>query len=120
MNGWVLAAWLSLAANHLPPALVIVRPSLLQTLYGAAADGTLAVLLTHRALLFLMLAIAAVVAAFLPAARPAAAFGLAFSMVGFLITYFALGKPESLTRIAIVDTLALPALALAGWSAMQR
>lgn len=105
--------WLLLAAGHLLPALPVFRPALLATLYGVAPAGDPALLLRHRALLFLGLVIVAVWAAFDPAVRALAAVVLALSILGFLVFWLTSGMPPALRQIAIVDACLVPVLIVA-------
>ena len=52
-----------LAALHPAPLLPLLRPSMVQALYGVPASGDLGVLLTHRAALFLTVRVACVFSA---------------------------------------------------------
>ncbi len=109
----VKIAWLSLAAVHAMPAAVLFVPSMTQTLYGVAADGTIGVLLIHRGALFLALLVAALFAMFDPDARKVISLLIAISVIGFLLVYARAGKPEGALRtIAIADLVALLPLAL--------
>jgi hypothetical protein len=116
----VKAAWLVLAIVHATPAAVLFRPSLVQLLYGAAADGPAGILLTHRGALFLGVALAAVWAAFDPQVRRLVSLILAVSLVGFLIVYARAGMPAGpLGTIALVDAMALAPLLLVAWNAFR-
>lgn len=109
---WTQLAWLALAAVHLPPTLPLVRPALLERLYGVQPSGDLALLLTHRAGLFAVLVVLSILAALDPGARRAASVSLALSVLGFLALYAAAGFPAGpLRRVALVDAAALAPLA---------
>lgn len=101
-------AWSVLALAHLPPAAVAVRPALLQRLYGVAPHGSEGLLLQHRGLLFVGVALAAALAVFDPDARRAASLVVAVSVLGFLVIYARGGCPAGpLRSIAWVDVALL-------------
>lgn len=105
-------AWILLAFVHAAPALVAFRPSLAARLYGAAGSGDLALLMTHRGVLFLAVVLACLYAAWEPTARPTAALVAGISVVGFLIHYALAGLPVGpLRTVALVDAFALIPLA---------
>ena len=110
-------AWALLALIHLLPALALVRPSLIERLYGVAPGGDVFLLLHHRAALFAAVAASAAWAAFDPAARPLAALVVGISMVGFIAVYAFGGAPVGLRSIAIADLVGLPALLYVAWRA---
>lgn len=110
-------AWALLALAHVAPSLVVLRPSLVEALYGVAPSGDVGVLLVHRGALFLAVVAAASLAALDPAARRAASLMAAISMLGFLVIYVRAGAPSgALRRIALVDAAALLLLA---WVAVE-
>jgi hypothetical protein len=109
------AAFLTLAALHLPPALAERSADGLRALYGgsALADDAL-VLLRHRAAQFALVAGLCLVAAFWPPARATALVVCGWSMASFLLVYALAGAaPGPLRRIALADLAGLPVLALA-------
>ena len=109
----VTIGWVVLAGIHVAPAAVLVAPGLGARLYGAVPDATVALLLQHRAVLFLAVLAVALLAAASPGARRAASLLVGISVVGFLWVYLAHGAPEGpLRRVAIVDALALLPLGL--------
>ena len=112
-------AWLLLALIHALPAIALVRPSLLTTLYGVEPTSPTYTLLWHRAALFAVILLICCWAAFRPEVRQLAAVSVAISMVGFLIIYWVQGMPADLRTIAIADLVGLPALAFVGWSAFR-
>jgi hypothetical protein len=112
-------AWLFLALIHALPAIALVRPSLLTTLYGVDPTSPAYILLWHRAALFAVVLLICCWAAFRPEVRRLAAVAVAISMVGFLIIYSVQNMPTNLWAIAIADLIGLPALALAGWTAFR-
>ena len=99
--------WLVLALIHAVPALALVRPSMIERLYGVAAGGDVHLLLHHRAALFAAVLAACLWAAFDPAARRLAVVVVGISMVGFLALYALGGAPEGLRGIAIADAIGL-------------
>lgn len=111
---WVVkACWLGLAAIHVAPAAVLFRPGLAQTLYGIPAEGTAGLLVSHRGALFLAVLAVALFAAFSPGARRAASLVVGTSVLSFLALYAQAGFPAGpLRTVAVVDTVALPLLAL--------
>lgn len=114
----VVASWLVLAAVHATPALVLFAPALTERLYGVAPGGTLGMLIVHRGALFLAVFAVAVLAAFDPGARRTASLVVAISLIAFLIVYVGGGSPKGpLRTVAIVDAVALPALAVVAWRA---
>lgn len=115
----VRLAWLLLALIHALPAIALVRPSLLTTLYGVDPTTSVYALLWHRAALFAVILLICCWAAFRPEVRRLAVVALAISMLGFLIIYSRQGMPASLSWIAIADLIGLPLLAFAAWNAFR-
>lgn len=115
----VRLAWLLLALIHALPAIALVRPSLLTTLYGVEPEAPAFALLWHRAALFAVVLLICCWAAFRPEVRQLAVVAVAISMVGFLIIYGVQGMPANLRTIAITDLIGLPALAFVAWSAFR-
>ena len=110
-------SWLLLALLHLPPAVALIRPTSLETLYGVTREMPVFPLVRHRAALF-----AAVVAICLwafadPGVRRLATVTCAISMLSFLLIYRLAGAPRAIRKIALADLLFLPVLAFAGWRA---
>lgn len=110
----------ALALLHLQPALVLLRPGALGTLYGLDARGPLLALLHHRAALFVIVVISCLWAIADPASRRLAVTVIATSMLSFLFVYWHAGSPAELKRIAMADLLGLPFLAFAAWQAFVR
>ena len=109
----ITIGWVLLAAIHAVPAAALAAPGLGARLYGTAADGIVALLLQHRAALFLAVLAVALLAAASPGARRAASLVVGLSVIGFLGLYLAHGAPDGpLRRVAIVDALALLPLGL--------
>ena len=118
MDRLIVACWLALAAIHASPAAVLLKPSLIQTLYAVPPTGSSGTLLIHRGALFLAVVVVALFAAFAPEARRAATLVVGISVIGFLLVYAAGGAPEGpLRTIAVVDALALIPLAIVAWKA---
>ena len=115
----VKLAWLLLALIHALPAIALVRPSLLTTLYGVEPAAPAYTLLWHRAALFAVVLLICCWAALRPEVRQLASVAVAISMVGFLIIYAVQGMPANLRTIAIADLIGLPALAFVAWSAFR-
>jgi hypothetical protein len=113
------AAWALLALLHLTPALALVRPALLGSLYGVAPDSPAFPLLQHRAALFAAIVAMCLWALFEPEARRVASLVCAISMLSFLLLYWLADFPPQLKTIALADLLFLPVLAFAGWRAFS-
>jgi hypothetical protein len=107
----LIAAWVVLVLVHTPPALAAFSPRLRQRLYGVSEDASLGVILTHRGVLFLAVAVACAYAALDADARRLATIIAAISMLGFFAAYAAAGLPKGQLRtIALMDLIATPAL----------
>jgi hypothetical protein len=115
----VRLAWFLLAVIHALPAVALVRPSLLATLYGVELVSPAYALLWHRAALFAAILLICCWAAIRPEVRRLAVVAVAISMVSFLIIYWGQGAPANLQTIAIVDLIGLPLLAFVGWGAFR-
>lgn len=112
------AAWAALALLHLMPALPLVRPSLIERLYGVPPEGDLGVLLIHRAALFGVVLIAACVSIVHVDSRKFASFLVAISMISFLVLYVRAGAPAGdLRKVAIADAVGLVPLGIVVWRA---
>lgn len=107
-------SWLALMLVHTPPALAAFSPALRRRMYGVNEDGQLGLILTHRGILFLAVAVVCLYAALLPGdGRRAAAVVTTISLVGFLALYIGAKAPKGPLRpIAIADTIALAPLAV--------
>ena len=112
-------AWLFLALIHALPAIALVRPSLLTTLYEVEPDAAAYALLWHRAALFAVILLICCWAAFRPEVRHLAAVAVAISMLGFLVIYWVQGMPANLRTIAFADLIGLPALTVVAWNAFR-
>ncbi|MFM9853900.1 MAG: hypothetical protein ACKVOJ_14020 [Sphingomonadaceae bacterium] len=110
-------SWAILALIHTAPAVGLVRPSLITSLYGVEADDPAFLLLHHRAALFLAVFVICIWAIFDPASRRMASVAVAISMISFLWLFIAGGSPPALRSIAIADAIGLPALAYVTWRA---
>lgn len=109
---WITLAWLALVFVHTPPALATFSPALRRRMYGVDENPQLAVILTHRGVLFLAVASVCAYAAFAPAAREAASIVAAISVIGFLLIYAGARFPKGpLRSIALADAIALIPLA---------
>ena len=113
-------AWLLLAIVHATPALALVRPSLLTTLYQLTPDNPLFVLMHHRAALFAGIVLICLWCAVDAAPRRLGTCVVALSMISFLVLYWQAGQPRALRQIAIVDLIGLIPLAYAMWTAFAR
>ena len=112
-------AWLLLALLHAPPALALVRPAMIENLYGVTRDGAAFPLLQHRAALFVVVALVCLWAAADPRVRRLASAACALSMLSFLLLYWLAGAPPGLRTVALADLPFLPVLAFAGWRAFR-
>jgi amino acid permease len=106
-----LISWLLLACIHITPALALVRPQLLTSLYRLPADSPLFLLMQHRAALFFGIVVICIWRAFDPASRRMGTVIVAISMISFLLLYWQAGSPIALKRIALVDIVGLGLLA---------
>lgn len=107
--------WIFLALIHMPPAIALFAPSMLERLYGLDSNGSAFVLVHHRAALFLGVAVACVWAFFDPGARGLACLVVAISMVSFLVLYWNAGASTNLRSIAIADLVGLLPLGYVVW-----
>jgi hypothetical protein len=112
-----LIAWGMLALIHLTPAVALVRPSLITTLYRVPVDNPLFLLLHHRAALFAVILLLCLWAMADPSSRRVASVAVGLSMISFLGLYVLNGSPSALRSIAIADLIGLPALAYVTWRA---
>jgi hypothetical protein len=113
-------AWAALAVIHLLPALGLVSSTLRLRLYGMDPGGDLAILLSHRAVIFVAIVMASLVAATFDTVRPATAYFVSVSVVGFLFVYALGGMPAGpLRQVALVDCVALPLLLIV-WADIVR
>ncbi len=99
---------LVVAAIHLVPMSGFFGADRLASLYGIEiTNGTLEILLRHRAVLFGILGTFFAYAAFTPAVQPIA-FATAFaSLASFFFLAFSVGQPsESIRKIVIGDVVA--------------
>ena len=109
-----------LAAIHLPPAMTLVQPSLIERLYRVDATGTTGVLLRHRGALFAAMVVLSVCASVDPACRRAAVLAVAVSMVGFLAISLRPGVLSGpLRTIVLTDAVGLLPLAFVAWAAFR-
>ena len=110
-------AWLLLLLIHVKPASAAISPTALRLMYGLESGGPMAVLMTHRAVLFIAICALCALAVFSPAARQGASLAVGISMAGFLIVYAGAGAPVGALRtIAAVDAAGLIPL---GWVALS-
>ena len=110
-------AWLLLAMLHLLPALALLRPAAIETLYGVKRGSAAFPLVQHRAALFAAIVAICLWAAADPVVRPLASVACAISMLSFLLLYALAGAAAALRKIALADLLFLPVLAFAAWRA---
>lgn len=114
----IIAAWLMVALIHTPPALAAFSPRLRARMYGVEETPALGVILAHRGVLFLAVALACVFAAFNEGARQLATLVAAVSVYGFLGIYAAAKFPKGpLRSIALMDVVAGIALIFAAMDA---
>jgi hypothetical protein len=110
-------AWLLLALLHLPPAVALIRPAMIESLYGVPRDSAAFPLVQHRAALFAAVLLVCLWAMADPGARRLACVVCAISMLSFLLIYRLADAPAALRTIALADLLFLPVLGYAGWRA---
>lgn len=115
----VQLAWAMLALVHVMPALALLRPTLITSLYGVAAGDPAFLLLHHRAALFMGVFLLCVWSIFDHGARPVAALVAAISMLSFLLIFWHAGSPPALRTIAIADLVGLAPLALVAAAAFR-
>lgn len=99
----------ALALIHILPAMAVLAPARLSTLYGfEAGDSVLTTLLQHRALLFGILSAALIYAIFTPSVRWPVLIGVVVSMGGFLVIAIMRGElGGALRSIVIADVIGL-------------
>jgi hypothetical protein len=112
--------WGLLALLHLLPALALVRPGMLTTLYGVEAGSPLFLLMQHRAALFAVVLLVAAWCAVDPAPRRLGVLAVGFSMLSFLWLWWQAGQPAALRAIALADLAGLVPLAVVAWAAFAR
>jgi hypothetical protein len=115
----VQLAWAMLALVHVMPALALLRPTLITSLYGVAAGDPAFLLLHHRAALFMGVFLLCVWSIFDHGARPVASLVTAVSMISFLFIYWQAGGPPTLRPIAVADLFGMAPLALVAWAAFK-
>lgn len=104
-----------LALIHILPAMAVLAPARLSSLYGFdAGDSVLTTLLQHRALLFGILAAALIYAAFNASVRWPVLVGAVVSMGGFIVIAIMRGETGGALRtIVIADIIGLIIAAVA-------
>ncbi len=112
-------AWALLALLHLPPALALARPGMIEALYGIPRAAPTFLLLQHRAALFLVVLLTCLWAMADPKVRRLASVAAALSMLSFLLLYGLAGAPPALRPIALADLIFVPVLAFAAWRAFS-
>jgi hypothetical protein len=113
-------SWGLLMLLHLPPALPVLMPSMIERLYGVPATGAVGLLLLHRSVLFALVALCAGAALVHEPSRRLASVLLAVSMLGFLTLYAKAGFPAGPLRgIALADLAGVPALVFVLWRAWR-
>jgi hypothetical protein len=105
----------ALAVIHALPAIAVLAPARLSSLYGfEVGDSVLTTLLQHRALLFGILAAALIYAIIDPSVRWPVLIGGTVSMAGFLLIAIARGETSGALRsIVIADIVGLVIAAIA-------
>ena len=118
LNYLCAAAFVMVAVINLLPVAGVLSDAWLVRLYLIEApDGTLSVLLRHRAVLFGIVGGLLMVAAFKPDLRPLATVAGMLSMVSYVLLMVAVQPGNaSLTRVAWIDVAAIVVLA-AGYAA---
>lgn len=113
MIGYAVSGLLVLVGMiNLIPAVGVLAPERLRTLYGIAPEAPeLLLLLRHRALLFALLGSFVVLAAFRPQLQPLAFIAALVSMGSFLLLAAGGSPGEAIARIVRADLLGLAPLA---------
>lgn len=111
----ITAMLLVVAAIHLAPLTGFIGAPRLQTLYGIdPSDGTLVILLRHRAVLFGILGSFFAYAAFVRSLQPVAFIGAAVSMASFFYLAATVENTgEAIRKIVLADAIASMCLAIA-------
>lgn len=122
MNYAISLGFLVLTALHTPPAISAFRPGMMVDLYGpGVTEGGLDVLLHHRAMGFALVALSCLTAAFVPSIRQPVLVLTGWSMLGFLLAFWAGGMPEgAIQRVALADLVCVPVLFFLVWAAWFR
>jgi hypothetical protein len=108
MERLVTICWILLALIHAPPALALFVPDMMGRLYGEIPPGPVALMLQHRAALFLIVCAIGLAAAFQPDIRKLAVLVFAVSMLSFIALYGLAGWPPGpLRTVAIADAIGL-------------
>ena len=109
----VTLSWLVLLLIHATPAVAAFSKRLCVQMYAVDETPGLGVVLAHRGVLFLAVALACFIAAQDPPSRPLATVVTGTSLLGFLALYAKAGFPKGpLQGIALVDLVGVPPLAL--------
>ena len=111
--------WAILALIHVAPALALLRPALLTSLYGAQTGTVTYVLLHHRAALFVGVFVTCIWSLLHPESRQLGTVVVGASMLSFPMLYVVYGTPDSLRVIAIADLIGMPFLMIAAWHAFR-
>jgi hypothetical protein len=121
MERLVTICWISLALIHAPPALALLVPDIMGRLYGEIPPGPIAIMLQHRAALFLIVCAIGLAAAFQPDIRKLAVLVFAVSMLSFIVLYCLNGWPPGpLRTIAIADAIGLAPLLIVAIASFWR
>lgn len=116
----VPVCWVLLGLVHLLPALALVRPQMLTSLYGVGPESPLFLLMQHRAALFAVVLLITLWCAIDAAPRRLGAVAVALSMLSFLWLWWQAGQPAALRRIALVDLAGLLPLLVVTVAAFRR
>ena len=114
MRYLLMASLIVVGIIHLLPAIGVLGPERLETLYRVTlTDPGLVVLMRHRAILFGLLGSYLVLAAFVPALQLSALVMALLSVVSFLGLALSSGPVSpAIARIVAVDWVALAAVAV--------
>lgn len=112
-------SWGVLSLLHAAPALALLRPSLISSLYNCPSRGEVELLLRHRGALFAVIAGLCGCSVIRPKVRAVATPCVAFAMGSFLALFVASGAPRKLRTIAVADTAGLPFLAVVLYDAFK-
>lgn len=122
MQRVVVAILILVGIVNLLPAIGVLSPARLASLYGIAAPaGDLEILLRHRAVLFAIVGGLLIAAAFHAPLRWAAIVAGLVSMLSFVVIAWLVGEPNTaLRRVVLVDIVASAALAIAAGLSFMR
>lgn len=111
--------WAVLGLIHAAPAFALLKPALLENMYGVAPGSDNFTLMHHRAALFLVIVVISIWAMFRPEVRQLATAAVGISMGSFILIWWLSGASPALRSIAVADMIGFPVLLFAGWQAFR-